>query len=408
MVIKIPKVSVSTIFVIIPILYFNSCTFEFIKHFPFVLPIVAGCILLWGALVLKEGVTINVHKIIPILGYVSILGVLFLFGGQNRVSVLLTELTNTIYLMFFMSIFAIYSNKQYKNDRAFILFVCLVDIVISCTYSIYRLINSPNLSRLLSTGSYHTTKEAISARGIVSFGVVYGLVLVLLALFFLIIQKKDNRFLNIFLILLFAGVLVLAQFFIAVLLAGIGIVWILFVSNPNNDRKRQTRFLCLIIIAIICILSSPFWLKALIDSNIFGYEINARLKELLMLFRRENLEGTDLSARFSQYILSLSAFVSSYGMGKIAVNSVDVGFHSQWLDGFGNYGAFFALYLVAIFTFRKFVIQILPNEKAKHLYKMIFAIYIIMSLTNTSTWAPITLGLCVTVPFLCLDKANEL
>lgn len=405
MVLKIPKVSSSTIFVIIPILYFNSCVFEFIKHFSFVLPMVVACVLLWCVLLLKERVVIDVYSILLMGGYAFILGVLFLFGAQNRVSVLLTDLTSTIFLLFFMCVFSIYSGKKYKNDRILIVFVCIVDAIISCGYSIYRLIDDPNLSRLLSTGSYHETNMAINARGVVSFGVVYGLVLILPVLFFLTIRKEKNRLLNIFLFSLFTTVLFFAQFSIAILLVGIGIIWILVINNLNK-RKNKTRFF-FYIVGIICIFSLPFLFEVIVDSNVLGYEINARLQEVLMVFKRENLDGTDLLARFSQYFMSLSAFISSFGMGKIIINSVDVGFHSQWFDGFGNYGLIFVLYIVALIMFRRFVIQRLPNKNAKQVYQVVFTIYIIMSLINTSAWAPITLNLCVIVPFLCLDKVSE-
>ena len=405
MILKIPKVSISTIFVIIPILYFNSCTFEFIKNFSFVLPIVIACVLLWLLLLSREKVVIDIHNILPMGIFVLILGVLFLLGTQNQVSVLLTDLTNAIYLLFFMFVFAIYSGKHYKNDRGLILFVCITDAIISCVYSIYRLIEDPNLSRLLSTGSYHETYEAIEARGVVSFGVVYGLVLILLVLFFLILQKKKHRISNILLFSLFTVTLFFAQFMIAILLVGIGIIWILIINNDN--KKNKTRFFFFIIAGVICIFILPVLLVIIVENNILGYEINARLEEILGLFRGESLEGTDLLARFSQYFMSLSAFISSYGMGKIAMNSVEVGGHSQWLDGFGNYGIIFILYIVALFTFRKFVIKKLPNKNAKRVYQVVFAIYIIMSLINTSAWAPITLNLYVIIPFLCLEKISE-
>ncbi|MBQ7818381.1 MAG: hypothetical protein IJ341_01660 [Bacteroidales bacterium] len=407
MVIKIPKVSFSTIFIIIPILYFNSCTFEFIKHFSFVLPIVAVCVLLWFAFLIKERVDMNIHIMAPMIGFVILLGVLFLLTGNNRVPVLMTDLTNTIYLLIFMFIFSVYSDKQYENDRSVILSIWLVDTVISCIYSIYRLIDEPNLSRMLSTGTYHTTEEAIRARGIISFGVIYGLALFLIALFYLIIMKKEKRIVNIILLTLFITALFLAQFLIAVILAAIGFVWIIFINNPGKADNTRLRVLGFIIIGVICILGLPLFISLSTQFQLFGYEINARLEEILLLFKGENLEGTDILARFSQYFISLSAFVSSFGLGKIAFSSVQVGSHSQWLDGFGNYGIIFALYIVAFFIFRRFVIQRLPNKKSKQLYSLIFAIYVVMSFINTSAWAPITLSLCVIVPFLCLDKVKE-
>lgn len=407
MVLRIPKFSISTLFILFPILYFNSCTFEFIKPYSFVLPLVGACILAWLIFLAREGACIDIRNLLPMMAYTFILFVLSMAGLQKRVAILRTDLNNMIYLLLFMCIFAIYSDEKYKNDRSLIVSVWLVDTVISCAYSVYRLYNEPNLSRLLSTGSYHETSEAISARGIASFGVIYGLVLILLALFFLILQNKKHRLANICLFSLFITLLFFAQFLIAICLVGIGVVWILVVNNPKNDQHKFLRFLCLAIIVVVSVFALPFVFRLLINSNILGYEINARLEEILMLFNGESLSGTDISARFIQYTMSIKAFISSYGMGKIAVDTVQVGYHSGWLDGLGNYGLLFLLYIFSLFTYSKFVIDRLPNQKSIQLYRMLFVIYIIMSVTNTSTWAPITLSLCVIVPFLCLDKVSE-
>ena len=407
MVLKIPKVSASTFFVLFPVLYFNSCTFEFIKPYSFVLPLVGVFMLAWVLFLAREGATVNVRNLLPMVAYLFILVVLRFGGGLKQVPVLASDLNNTLYILYFMCVFAIYSGEQYKNDRTLIVSVWLVDTVIACGYSIVRLINEPNLSRLLSTGSYHGTNDAVSARGIASFGVIYGLVLIVLVLFFLVLQNKEKRFTRIVLLSLFIILLFLAQFLIAICLVAIGMIWMLFINNPKNSRNNLLRSVCFIVLGAVLLFSLPFLLKIIVDSNIFRYEINARLEELLVLFNGGDLTGTDLFERFSQYTISLTAFVSSYGMGKIIMSDVEVGYHAEWLDGLGNYGLMFLLYIFAIFAYYRLVLERLPIPKAKKLYRMLFVIYVLMSVTNTSTWAPITLSLCVIVPFLCLDRVNE-
>lgn len=406
MILKIPKISVSTIFVLIPLLYFNSCTFEFIKHFSSVLPVVIACIALWGLCLGVERVPIQIHHILPMAGYFAIVCVLFLVGLQERVNVLENDLTNTLFMLFFLCVFTVYSEEQYVQDRSVILVVCIADVIISCAYSVYRLIDEPNLSRLMSTGSYHETDAATMARGIVSYGVVYGLVLLMLVVFYWILQQKKNRIFHILLMVLFLATLFLAQFLIAICLLGIGVIWI-FCSNSFNNNTKPTRIFYLTLLGLFGVFIFPIVIKVIVDSDIFRYEINARLEEILFLFNGESIEGTDISVRFVQYITSLNAFTSTFGLGKIFVSSVEVGSHSQWLDGFGNYGLLYVLYIVAIVTFYKFVSQRLENFKAKQLYRIVFAVYVIMSLTNTSTWAPITLSLFVIVPFWCMDRVAE-
>lgn len=406
MVLKVPKISFSTLFVLFPLLYFNSCTFEFIKPFSFVLPLVGVFMLAWFLVLVREEAIIDLRSILPMAAYAFILLILSLMGAQKRVSILPTDLRNTLYLLYFMCVFAIYSGEQYENDRSLIVSVWTVDTVICCGYSIYRLIREPNLSRLLSTGSYHGTAEVASARGIASFGVVYGLVLIVLVFFFLSIQNKKNRILNIGLVVLFSTLLIFAQFLIAILFVVVGMVWIFFINNPHKGRKKLILFISFILLAVIGLFCLPYLLEFLIDRNIFRYEITARLEELLVLFKGGSLAGTDIASRFLQYSISWRAFTDSYGLGKIVIDSVEVGFHSSWLDGLGNYGAVYILYIAAVFMFYRFVQTRLPNQKSGQLFRMLFAVYVVMSLINTSVWAPITLSLCVIVPFLCLDRVS--
>ena len=169
----------------------------------------------------------------------------------------------------------------------------------------------------------------------------------------------------------------------------------------------QKRLFILIIVAICGIFILPFVMQLIVEGEFFGYEVNARIEELLRLINGEDLEGTDLSVRFLQYFTSLGAFFSSFGLGRIFVPSVSVGTHSQWFDGFGNYGVFFIVYLVGVFVFSKFIVDSMPDEGSKQLYKLVFIIYVVMSLTNTSTWAPITLSLFVMVPFMCMELVAD-
>ncbi|MBR2152243.1 MAG: hypothetical protein IJ944_03020 [Clostridia bacterium] len=306
-----------------------------------------------------------------------------------------------------MCVFWVYSKEDYENDRNIILFIWITDVVIASIYSSIRLIADPNLARLLSTGSYHSTSAAAAARGIVSFGVIYGLTFVLITLFTFIIKKKGNMLLNIILFALFTTVLFLAQFLIAILLVGIGILIVLLSSSRSGTVNLKNRLFIITIVGICLIFIMPFVLQFLVESELFGYEINKRIEEILTFVNGENLEGTDMSVRFLQYTMSIGGFFSTFGLGRIFFPSTIVGAHSQWLDGFGNYGIFYAIYIFALFVFLKFIIESLPNKGTKYLYKLLVIIYVVMSITNTSTWAPITLSLFVMVPFLCMEQHSE-
>ena len=280
MILKIPKCSFSAILVIIPVLYFNSCTFEFVKHYFFVLPIVIMCILGWLLFLSYERIRLEVYSMLPMIGYTLIMIVMMLLDAQNKIESFASDFRNILYLLFFMCVFVIYSKPEHRKERRFIVFVCILDAVISCLYSVYRLIKDPNLSRLLSTGSYHGTSEAARARGIISFGVVYGLVLICTVLLFLIVNDKNKRGLNLCLFFIFAIALAFAQFTMAILLVTVSAGWILYM----NKQRTQTKLFYLVLFGGVGLFILPPVLEWIAMSNLFGYEVNVRLVEISSFF----------------------------------------------------------------------------------------------------------------------------
>ena len=89
MILKLRKFSFSTILVLFPILYFNSCTFEFIKPYPFTLPLLGVFLVAWILSLAMERVTFNVARILPMAAYEVILLILMLVGTQVHKSVML-------------------------------------------------------------------------------------------------------------------------------------------------------------------------------------------------------------------------------------------------------------------------------------------------------------------------------
>lgn len=408
MLLKIPRFSFSTLFLLVPIYYFNSCTAEFFKHYSFFLPLVAFFGVMWFASLIAEkyvAYVIEYKHILPMIFFAGVLVLLLILGFGDRISVLSSNFSNVIFILLFEIILVVYSGEDKKNDRRIIIFFWFADTVVSCIYSIYRLTKEPFLARLLSTGSYHQTAEAESARGVISFGVVYGLIMVLLVLSYLAINEKKNRFVRIFLIALFLYAIFIAQFTIAIILTAIGVIMILISNNLTKDNV-QFRVLIALLISIPILIFLPFILQFFVRSGLFGYEVTVRIEEILVLLRGEELTGTDMILRFAQYNRSVFAFFSSFGLGKIVFDSVNPGTHSEILDGFANYGLLFLVFLFALVSVFRYVKKILPNKKAVHIYKVVFFVYIMMGILNTSIWAPMTLMLLVIVPFMCLDEID--
>jgi len=409
MTIKLPQISVSTLFVIVPILYFNSCTAEFIKHETYVLPAVVAFSVMWLLVSLAEGRLFRKNKVkqlLPMGVYICILFVLLFLNMQNKIPVLYSNFLNVFFLLFMMCIFLAYSDSASKNDRIFIVTIWTADTAVSCIYSIYRLVENPYLSRYLSTGSFHQTVEATAARGIISFGGVYALVLVVLVLIYLFINNKNRGGCCGTLIVLFIGMIIRAQFLIAIILLTIGIVIVVFTKNLNNKNIFR-RIMIMVSVSVPMIFLLPTLLDIISDSGLLGYAVVERLNEISMFLRGEQINNTDMFIRFLLYQMSISAFFSSYGMGALWFDSVKSGGHSEILDGLANYGVIYMIFIFALISFYKYILSTMRTKDAKHIYIIIFCIYIAMSFLNTSTWAQMMLALFVIIPFMCMAEVDD-
>lgn len=407
--IRIPRISISTLFVIIPVLYFNSCTMEFIKHHAFVLPTVLAFAVMWLFVAFEERrltKSVGIKSLLPMGIYTCILFILTIIWAQKKILVLNINFSNLLFMLFLMCIFIAYSDAESKNNRKFILSIWTLDTVVSCTYSIYRLIDSPNLSRYLSTGSFHQTAEAASSRGIIAFSGVNAIVLILLVLFYLFINEQQERLKRGFVIVIFTVMVFEAQFSIAIILLISGIISV-FATKGISKKGFSTRVIAVALVGIILIMLLPNILGVISDSGLFGNEVNARINEILKFIGGKQMNDTDMQTRVLLYQMSVSAFFSSYGIGTLWFGSVESGGHSEFLDGFANYGIIYIVFIVGLICFYKYVLNTLKSQKAKRIYKIVFGIYIIMSVLNTATWAPMMLALFVIAPFICLNELGD-
>lgn len=402
------KISLSTIFSIVPILYFNSCTLGFIKRFSFVLPVVLALTAAWIVVAIREKRTIE-GVALKSFFYIFVV-ILFLFGISflgiaGNISNLQTAFKNTVFIPFFMAVFVIYADNNHKNDRIFILSVWLLDTIICCVYSIIRLAEDPLLSRLLSTGSFLQTSEGEAAVGVISFGGVYGLVLVSIAVMAFLHQRKKKRLFYSLIFTIFLITIIEAQFMLSIILLIVGIVCILL--TDSLAKRKVIGALLLLVGAIAILLFSPILIELLIKSGFLGEAVNERLEDIrLLLMGNQMKETTDIMLRFNRYWTSISAFLSSFGMGALWNKSLSSGGHSQILDGFANYGVGYLVFIVAIASFYKYICSKLSGD-ALRTYKIVFWIYIAISFLNTSIWAQIMQVLFVIIPFFCMDKLNS-
>lgn len=406
---KFKNIAPSTLLIIIPILYFNSCTMGFIKDQFFVLPFVVLATIAWILIYIREKRTIEksaIVALIPTLAVIIFLLVLVFLNLSDNISTLKTTLLNSIFILFFMLIFIAYSGNEYANDRSAIIGVWCLDTIVSCVYTIYRLESDPLLSRYMSTGSFYENADSATLGGVISFGGVYALVLASVALLAIAYRRKTKKINCIILMVIFCVLIIKSQFMIGLLLLLSGLMYVVLI-NHFNKKKTIYGLIFLIIGGSFLLLFLPNLLMWIIRKDFLGEALNQRLVEIQLLLTGDQLTaGTDIMIRLEKYLTSLSAFWKSFGMGALWNKSVTAGGHSEILDGFANYGFIFIVFILAIISFRKYIDSKLSSESLK-VYKKVFCIYIIMSLLNTSTWAPIMLVLFVIIPFMCLNETKK-
>ncbi len=405
------KFSLSTLLVMIPILYFNSCTMGFIKHLSFVLPTVVLATAAWILLYAYEKRKLKLSGIltlVPMLAVIVFLLLLSLFGLGDNITTLKTSLNNDIFIMFFMLVFTAYSDIEYANDRAAIVAIWSLDTIVSSVYTVYRLDNDPFLSRYMSTGSFYEDADLADIGGIISFGGIYGLVLGSVALTAFICADKNKRASRVLVLVVYCTLIVKAQFMLSIILLFAGILYVVLTNyyKKQNSVKRAAAVVAVIMVAAALPLLLPSLFKLIIDTGFFGEAVNQRLEEMRLLFLGGQLSAeTDIMIRAEKYLTSITAFRKSFGMGALWNKSVTAGGHSEILDGFANYGILFVFFIFAVLCFGKYIRSKLSGKAAK-IYRTVFNFYIIMSLLNTSAWAQTMLVLIVIIPFMCLNEVK--
>lgn len=284
------------------------------------------------------------------------------------------------------SSFTYYAKGNYIKSLRLFVFVYLLYAIVISVFSIYQLQLNPEISRLLANSDKSITRK-YAGPFMANFSFVNGVTLISLFLVFSfkVSRRKRTRVFSLLLIALAVFLLIRAQYSIALLLFFIfASIIVLFYSRGKNNNIKTV----LIVFGVALII--PFAgiiLQGIAELIPPGY-VERRIRSLgIMLGLGGIQEGSDLAERLNLYQLSLSTFFENFFVGvggKYYGASGLVGGHSQILDNFAYYGILFGTqfiwYLVCSF---KNGSVFLKND-FKRIYKMIFIIYIIQCLLNTS------------------------
>ncbi len=317
------------------------------------------------------------------------------------------DLNNMIFIIVIATIFIFYLENSPDNTGRGLLKLCIADIIIACLFSIYRLIEHPEISRYLSTGhAYEYTN--VDVRGVVSFGVVYGIVYAFPILIDKIVQKNTNKkFVWLLAMIVFLLTIVLAQFTISIFLCVFSFAVYFFLKKSKNKSPLFRRVI-LILMSFLAVFSFEGILAIVIEKELFPYEVHARLEEIYMFFNSNTIiVGSDIFSRVDKYTTSINTFFSNYMLGKAMFGNGTIGGHSEILDTLAEYGLiYFVLWVCFFKNIYNRILKILTDNDAQ-CFKMCVLLFVIGSFINTSLWSPTIIILVGVGPLLLINTHNE-
>ncbi len=400
------RVNVVQILAMLIIYILNCCTSEFFKVAGFTIVLLLGSYLCWLYFASKLDRTLiyNIYYISWPLIICMILLLIFSITGLNSKHISLS-FENIIYFIIFISLF-LYFGKNWddKRNKTIVVF-WIVDTVVACIYSIYRLRLQPTLARDLSTGM----GEIQNARGVIAFGVVYGMVLFIPILMWLVFSANEQKKLRKRSRLIWAAVLtimlyaiILAQFTIAIFLALLGIVlWWSYTFIRKKKSLHRIIYIVIILIFLIGIfLSLEQIFLSILEWNILPFEVVKRIKELIEFFHIGRLsEGSDALLRYSLYEESFGAIFDNYLLGYCLLGRGVVGGHSEILDMIANYGiSYFVLFMTSVLRIVKKISNSMFNE-TRGIFLISTILLLLQSIINTSFMSSIMGIYIVIIPF---------
>lgn len=399
------KFDVTAILATFAILYCNAGVLGFIKGSFFVTMLAYGSVFLWLLIAFMNDRVCLKHFLsisLPVVVFWFFLEICSFFVTDQLMLATKNTAKNILFLLIFVTMYIYYSPAERKTGRKFIVWAWFLDVIISSVYTLYRLIDNPMLSRILAVGDKSEYLGAtVSTAGVLGYASIYGLVFAVIALYRVIKDTKGVRRIAMLLcLILFIYTVIQAQFFIALILAVLGLL-VDIIWEENNAKKRYLRLLIIVPSLLLGIVLLLRILPIIVDSGVLPSNISGRLR---MLYETSSYANDMSMARTKVYLQSLAAIGDSCGIGLVFIGDGHAGGHSEILDLIANYGFGFAgLFGYGIWRIKRYIGKAIPAQSRRN-YNIVWLMYIIMSLLNPSLWYPTTICVFLMIPLIYSDS----
>ena len=372
----------------ISILYINNAFFGFIKSISILNAFCLLCMVLWLIEALKETAFLQncLKNCTSLIIYTGFLILLYFFSDTDASigSALWQNLRNAFFSLI-CSFLCLYILPQDKESKRKVSFFLLINILLGCLYTLYRIQENPLLPRILARGSEGVEAELgenANIAGVITYGGIYGLALIFPSFLFWISQEKgEKRLIPITISIILIVTMFQAQFAIALIFVIIGLVLYLILCH-GRSKNRYIVSCFFVLMALIVAANWDTILSVVYNANILPSALQQKAQELLLYSGREDISGTNLGSRSSYYAQSFEAIVQNNFVGKVFSNNASGAGHSEWEDMAANYGII-APILVYCF-FHKFTKQISEylNGNALTVYRIQLLILLILGFVD--------------------------
>lgn len=376
------KININQTTMIVSILYINNAFFGLFKNNTILNAICLLCMILWLLYSSKKPGFLQscVRTCMPLIIYTVFLALIYFFDGSKIGSSLWPNLRNATFSLL-CSFLGLYILEQDERGRRKAFAFLMINIILGCLYTLFRIQENPLLPRILAMGAgdveTHLGKN-VNTAGIITYGGIYGLVLVFPTFLYWISQKQgQKKIVPIIILTIILVTLYKSQFAIALIFVIIGILLYLLLFNGQTKLRFIISGL-LIVISIIVAINWDNFLYALYSANILPSALQQKAHELLLYSEGGNLAGTNLYSRSTYYAQSFKAIVENNFVGKVFSNHARGAGHSEWEDMAANYGIIAPILVYSFFhKFTKKVFVHIGN-KAATVYRIQLLILLII------------------------------
>lgn len=338
----------------------------------------------------------------------------YLASNIQSNAIVINNRTVFLYISIIHSIGLYYYDKKRLEERRFIFFALLVNIVFVSIKTHSALTINPLVSRYLATGlekySYIIEQQSIEGivnvsldeiKGVGSYGFFNSLVFLIIPLLYYI-QFSKNKKLNIcvFALLIFLSYLsIRASFMISITICFLAMLFLLI---TKGDSQRKNRLLIVSFLLLPTFLLSGMFSSILyfIANNIDNQTLSVRLSEIAYASKLDLSSTSDFWDRLRRFGMSFNTFFFNPILGSIGKADLSgrIGGHATGIDVFAMYGISGSLYHIFwLNCFKEFQGIVFKENR---LYSTVGIVsFVFMLFFNNIASTQIFIGIIIILPF---------